>query len=81
MTLSLISKGLDVEGIRIAFESYVVDLSAVIEAARAERFCLFGMAGAVIPARSMKYDFQLEDEIDGKEEAYGGRDRREASAG
>ena len=30
---------------------------------------------------SMKYDFWLEDEIDGKEEAYGGRDRCEASAG
>jgi len=31
---------------QFGFENYVADLSAVIEAAQIERFCLFGMAGA-----------------------------------
>ena len=36
----------DREGIHFAFERYVADLNAVIEATQAKRFCLFGMAGA-----------------------------------
>jgi pimeloyl-ACP methyl ester carboxylesterase/DNA-binding CsgD family transcriptional regulator len=52
----------DRDGINFAFDRYVADLSAVIEAAQVERFCLFGMAGAGSGA-AMAYAAQHGDRI------------------